>query len=40
MGNRAAVVSRADAYTINLTTDNYLGGGDYEDVYKIQKKDT
>jgi hypothetical protein len=32
--------SGADAYTINLTPDNYLGGGNYADVYKIQKKDT
>ena len=40
MGNRAAVVSRADAYTINLTIENKLGGGAYADVYKIEKKDT
>ena len=44
MGNRAAkagaVASGADAYTINLTTDNFLGGGNYADVYKIQNKDT
>jgi hypothetical protein len=32
--------SGADAYTINLTDDNKLGGGNYADVYKIQKKDT
>jgi hypothetical protein len=41
MGNRAAkaeagaVASGADAYTINLTPDNFLGGGNYADVYKI-----
>ena len=27
--------SGADAYTINLTPDNFLGGGNYADVYKI-----
>ena len=32
--------SKADAYTINLTSNNSLGGGEYADVYKIQKKDT
>jgi serine/threonine protein kinase len=37
MGNRAA---GAGAYTINLTSDNRLGGGNYADVYKVQRKDT
>ena len=37
MGNRAA---GAGAYTINLTNDNRLGGGNYADVYKVIKKDT
>jgi hypothetical protein len=37
MGNRA---SGAGAYTINLTSENKLGGGNYADVYKVQKKDT
>jgi serine/threonine protein kinase len=37
MGNRAA---GAGAYTINLTSENRLGGGQYADVYKVQKKDT
>jgi hypothetical protein len=32
------VASGADAYTINLSDDNKLGGGNYADVYKIQKK--
>ena len=42
MGPRAskAEVSRADAYTINLTSENRLGDGEYADVYKVQKKDT
>ena len=35
-----AIASGADAYTINLTDDNKLGGGNYADVYKIQKKDS
>jgi hypothetical protein len=35
-----AVLSGADAYTINLTSENRLGGGNYADVYKIVKKDT
>ena len=34
------VASGADAYTINLTSENRLGGGNYADVYKIEKKDT
>ena len=29
-----------NTYTINLTPDNYLGSGNYGDVYKIQKNDT
>ena len=33
-----AVASGADAYTINLSDENKLGGGNYADVYKIQKK--
>ena len=33
-----AIASGADAYTINLSDDNKLGGGNYADVYKIQKK--
>jgi serine/threonine protein kinase len=37
MGNRA---TGAGAYTINLNSDNKLGGGQYADVYKIQKNDT
>jgi serine/threonine protein kinase len=37
MGNRAA---GAGAYTINLTSDNRVGGGKYADVYKVKKKDT
>jgi hypothetical protein len=37
MGNRA---SGAGAYTINLIPENRIGGGQYADVYKIQKKDT
>jgi hypothetical protein len=37
MGNRAA---GAGAYTINLISENRLGGGQYADVYKVQKKDT
>jgi serine/threonine protein kinase len=37
MGNTA---SGAGAYKIKLTSDNRLGGGQYADVYKIQKKDT
>jgi hypothetical protein len=32
--------SRADAYTINFTNENRIGGGQYADVYKIQKKNT
>ena len=32
--------SRADAYTINFTNENRIGGGQYADVYKIQKNDT
>jgi hypothetical protein len=32
--------SRADAYKIDLTSENRIGGGTYADVYKIQKKDT
>ena len=34
------VASGAVAYTINLSDDNKLGGGNYADVYKIQKKDS
>jgi hypothetical protein len=34
------VASGADAYTINITSENRLGGGNYADVYKIEKKDT
>ena len=37
MGNKAA---GAGAYKINLTSENRLGGGQYADVYKVQKKDT
>ena len=37
MGNTA---SGAGAYKIKLTSDNRLGGGQYADVYKVQKKDT
>jgi serine/threonine protein kinase len=37
MGNKAA---GAGAYTINLISENRLGGGQYADVYKVQKKDT
>jgi hypothetical protein len=44
MGNRIARAgtgpSGPDAYIINFTADNYLGGGNFADVYKIQKKDT
>jgi serine/threonine protein kinase len=29
-----------NAYTMNLTSDNRLGGGTYADVYRVQKKDT
>ncbi len=36
MGNSA---SGLGAYNINLTTENKIGGGQYADVYKIQKKD-
>jgi hypothetical protein len=35
-----SVPSGADAYKINLTSDNRIGGGTYADVYKIQKIDT
>jgi hypothetical protein len=34
------VPSGADAYKINLTSENRIGGGTYADVYKIQKIDT
>ena len=34
------VPSGADAYTINLTSENRIGGGTYANVYRIQKKDT
>jgi serine/threonine protein kinase len=37
MGNKAA---GAGAYKINLTCENKLGGGQYADVYTVQKKDT
>ena len=37
MGNKAA---GAGAYKINLTSENRVGGGEYADVYKVQKKDT
>ena len=37
MGNSA---SGPEAYTINLTSENRLGDGEYADVYKVQKKDT
>jgi hypothetical protein len=30
----------AAAYTINLIPENKIGGGQYADVYKIQKEDT
>ncbi len=30
----------AAAYSINLTRDNKLGGGQYADVFKIQKINT
>ncbi len=30
----------AAAYTISLTPENKLGGGNYADVYKIQKINT
>ena len=36
MGNAASGV---DAYKIKLSPDNKIGGGQYADVYKIQKKD-
>jgi hypothetical protein len=39
MGLRLST-SKADAYEINLTPDNKIGGGQYSDVYKVQKKDT
>ena len=29
-----------NAYTMNLTSENRLGGGTYADVYRVQKKDT
>ena len=35
MGNS---VSGPDAYTINLTSENRLGGGQFANVYKVQKK--
>ena len=37
MGNSA---SGPDAYTINLTSENRLGDGQFANVYKVQKKDT
>jgi hypothetical protein len=37
MGNRA---EGASAYKINLNSDNKIGGGQYVDVYNVQKKDT
>lgn len=37
MGNSS---SGEDAYRIDLTDDNRIGGGNYADVYKIQKKST
>jgi hypothetical protein len=41
MGLRAAKPETgAAAYTIDLSPDNKLGGGQYADVYKIQKINT
>jgi hypothetical protein len=37
MGNSS---SGEDAYRINLTKENWIGGGNYADVYKVQKKST
>ena len=37
MGPRA---SKEQEYTINRTSDNKLGEGQYAEVYKVQKKDT
>ena len=37
MGNSA---SGPEAYTINFTSENRLGGGQFANVYKVQKKDT
>ena len=37
MGNTA---SGAGAYKIKLIPENRIGGGQYADVYKVQKKDT
>jgi serine/threonine protein kinase len=37
MGNKAA---GAGAYTIDRISENRIGGGQYADVYKVQKKDT
>ena len=37
MGNTSSGVG---AYKIKLTSENRLGGGEYAEVYKVQKKDT
>ena len=37
MGGRASK-SKADEYTIVLTPHYKIGGGNYADVYKVQKK--
>jgi hypothetical protein len=39
MGARASKTG-ADAYNINLIPENRIGGGNYAEVYKIQKKET